>query len=54
VWLGSYNPARKRTYTFAPVTSHTLQRVHRIRDERVRAVLRRVRDASRIFISERG
>jgi hypothetical protein len=35
------NRARNRTYTFAAFTSHTLQRVHRIRNECVRAFLYR-------------
>jgi hypothetical protein len=34
---------RKRTYTFAPLTLHTLQRVHRARNERVRGFLQRWR-----------
>ena len=43
----SNSPARKRTYTFAPFTSHTLQRVHRVRNERSRAFLAEVRKAWR-------
>jgi hypothetical protein len=34
-------PARKLSWTFAPFTSHTLQRVYRIRNERVREFLQK-------------
>jgi hypothetical protein len=37
----SCNPARKLTCTFAPLTPHKLQRVYRIRNERVREFLQR-------------
>jgi hypothetical protein len=34
-------PARKLAWMFAPFTSHTLQRVYRIRNERVREFLQK-------------